>query len=726
MNDAPSKSSFPRWLIMVVIGLVVAVAVGGYLFYRDQSEGARSAAEDQLHSIAQLKIDQIAQWRDEELADAAAISGSPLAAELVLRWLESGQAADEAQILSWLETLRDNYQYSGITLADPAGAPLLALDASTGVLTEAGVSGIRAAVASGQPVLTDLHFDVDGTIHIDTIAPLFAPKQDGSTEPLGAVVLHQPASEFLYPLVQSWPTPSETAEILLVRREGDSVVFLNQLRFEDDTALRLSFPLTEADLPAVMAVEGDQGFVEAADYRGVPVLAELQPIPDSPWFMVAKVDVSEALAGTLFRSGLVFGAFGIVLAATIIGSLLLWQWGLRRRYQDAYALEATQRGLMERFEHVVRQAGDAIFLADESLQIVEANDQAVRVYGYTHEELLNLRISDVVPPEGLPDLENRIADARSGGGSTHETFHVRKDGSAFPVEVSDRLIVFEGRNYYQAIARDISLRKQAEDALRRSEERYRSLAAENERLYEQQFEIAQSLQEALLHIPSELASLRFGHLYRSATEAARVGGDFYDVFELRGGKIAVLIGDVAGHGIEAARMAALTKDVIHAFAHQTRKPEQILRRANSLLVEKGLGGGFVTVFLSVFDPETGVFRYANAGHPRTFLRRSSGEVEHLADGAPPMGVFPEARAKVGETELHPDDLLLLYTDGVIEARRNGEFFGEERLQAILRSESLSVERLPGQIFDEVLAFADGTLKDDVAILSLLVTEKVPT
>jgi serine phosphatase RsbU (regulator of sigma subunit) len=268
---------------------------------------------------------------------------------------------------------------------------------------------------------------------------------------------------------------------------------------------------------------------------------------------------------------------------------------------------------------------------------------------------------------------------------------------------------------------DSTRRKQAQLALRQSERRYRTLAAENERLYRQQLDIAESLQLALLNIPSEIGNIRVGHLYRSATEAARVGGDFYDVFEVKDGNIAVLIGDVAGHGIQAARTATLVKDVVHAFTHQTLRTREVLRRTNALLIEKDLPG-FVSLFLAILDGYSGHLLYSYAGHPDTLLRRASGEILRLGSGSPPLGVHPEAAWKACEIELQAGDLLLLYTDGVVEARREGQMFGEKRLERLLRRKRISVERLPTLVLDQVLAFSGGTLSDDVAVLALSLTE----
>ncbi len=246
--------------------------------------------------------------------------------------------------------------------------------------------------------------------------------------------------------------------------------------------------------------------------------------------------------------------------------------------------------------------------------------------------------------------------------------------------------------------------------------------AETTRVLDERTLLFQRLQESLLDIPTEFSGVKFGHLYRSATEHAQVGGDFYDVFEAKDGRIGILIGDVAGHGIEAARSATLVKDVVHAFIHQTLRTEEVVRRTNGLLIEKHLPG-FVTLFLGILDPGTGELRYSSAGHPDMLVRRASGEIEHLGAGSSPLGINVDAAWKPYEVKLDANDLLVLFTDGVIEARRNGELFGEERLDALVKQSGASSERLPHMIFDQVLAYSGGVLQDDVAILTLLLTTK---
>ncbi len=347
--------------------------------------------------------------------------------------------------------------------------------------------------------------------------------------------------------------------------------------------------------------------------------------------------------------------------------------------------------------------------------LFQASDEDYRIYGL--EPGTPTFMDDVwgmIHPDDLDSYRDYVESVRLEGRLGAVDYRiVRPDGSVRHLQAITDRVVRDAQGKIRSafgITLNVTERKQAE-------ERLRTLAEENERLYRQQLDIAENLQGALLHIPSEVGPVRLGHLYRSATEAARVGGDFYDVFQVKEGKIALLIGDVAGHGIEAARAATLVKDVVHAFIHQTLRTHEVLKRTNTLLIEKQLPG-YVTLFLGILDPQTGELRYSSAGHPDMLLRRASAEIEHLGAGSAPLGIYADAAWKPSAVELQADDLLVLFTDGVIEARRKGELFGEKRLESLVKRKRIPAERLPDVILDRVLAFSEGMLQDDLAILTL--------
>jgi serine phosphatase RsbU (regulator of sigma subunit) len=245
-----------------------------------------------------------------------------------------------------------------------------------------------------------------------------------------------------------------------------------------------------------------------------------------------------------------------------------------------------------------------------------------------------------------------------------------------------------------------------------------ALALENARLYEAQKNIASQLQSAILEMPVEVAGLEFSHLYRSATEEAIVGGDFYDVFERPDGSIILLAGDVSGHGVDAARVATMVKTSLVAFAQQGGEPGDVLEKVNRLLMRKRVPG-FTSVLFGAYDRSTSTLAYCSAGHPNLLIGHLDGSVEFVGRNHSPLGIFPDWSCSVDSLGVGPGDTLLLYTDGLTEARLDGEMFGERRLaEALTRRLALDLSELPEALLGDALAFSEGRLRDDVAILAV--------
>ncbi|MHB8840903.1 MAG: SpoIIE family protein phosphatase [Candidatus Aquicultor sp.] len=246
-----------------------------------------------------------------------------------------------------------------------------------------------------------------------------------------------------------------------------------------------------------------------------------------------------------------------------------------------------------------------------------------------------------------------------------------------------------------------------------------SLALENARIYSTERNIADTLQEALLTVPKEVKGIEFGHLYRSATEATKVGGDFYDLFELEHGKVGILIGDVSGKGLEAATLTSLIKNTVRAYAYESDSPAAIVAKANRVMLDASKASFFATMFFCILDVGSGVFTYCSGGHPPAILRKAAPEIEVLETNSPIVGAFARLQYADSRARLEKEDILVLYTDGVTEARCAGGFYGEERLmKAIQEVKHPRAEGLPQEIFRGLIACTKGNLSDDVVILSV--------
>lgn len=247
-----------------------------------------------------------------------------------------------------------------------------------------------------------------------------------------------------------------------------------------------------------------------------------------------------------------------------------------------------------------------------------------------------------------------------------------------------------------------------------------SLALENARLYDSERRITRTLQSALFSAPASLPGMQLGHLYHSASVGARVGGDFYDVIPLKDNCTGLLVGDVAGHGVEAATLTALLKTAMRAEAIRLPAPGSVLGHANDIMLHGSAPEEFATAFFGLLDGVSGHFSYCLAGHPSPVLMRDGADPIFLAEPHIVLGARSDALYAASETVLDPGDLLVLYTDGLTEAKnRHGERFGTERLlENVSYCAGEPAEEVPESLFLSAFSFAEGYLEDDVAILAI--------
>ena len=248
-----------------------------------------------------------------------------------------------------------------------------------------------------------------------------------------------------------------------------------------------------------------------------------------------------------------------------------------------------------------------------------------------------------------------------------------------------------------------------------------AIAIENSEAFEKWAKIAQALQSSLLpSAPEKLGSFSFACGYYPAMEMAELGGDFYDFIPLPDGRVGLVIADVSGKGLEAAVFTAMGKYTLRAFLSEEPGPEHALTRTNETLTRTGVEWGFLTMFFGILDTKTGCLYYANAGHPPTLVVHQSGEVAYLpcTDRQPPLGVFGNIDYMQDEFRLFPGDVLVGYTDGVTDARRDDEQFEPERLaEVVTASRHLPPEGILQAIHDAVLDFSQGRLQDDIALIA---------
>lgn len=251
------------------------------------------------------------------------------------------------------------------------------------------------------------------------------------------------------------------------------------------------------------------------------------------------------------------------------------------------------------------------------------------------------------------------------------------------------------------------------------------------RLSEERFELERRAEEALAQedlaprawaarlapeLVPDFAGFEVGRVYQAGS--GLMAGDFFDIFKVGPTRLAAVIGDVAGHGIESSITAFQAKYLLRVFLQQFRDPAQALEELNEQMSAADRREEFISLVVVVFDTKAGTLRFASAGHPTAWLWHER-EVQPLRATGPLLMLDPKASYVSREIPLETGDLVLMYTDGLAEVRNGSELFGEDRV-------ALQIRRDPGMapgvlcktLIEAARDFSDGPIQDDVAIMAI--------
>ena len=477
MRNYLSPSTF--WAEILMSLVLMTLLLGGVWFYHVQEQAIQQRVKEDLVSIARLKVDQITRWRNEQLHDAIAIQNQTFLVDSVTRFLANPNIDNTSDLRARFHNLAEQQRYTDILLVDPHGKPLLGFSES--IDHNGYKSALYSALQTHKPELTDIHAESDGqSKHISVVAPILVGDEK-SQMPIGALVLVTDASEFLFPLIQFWPTPSRTAETYLVKPDGDHVLFLNNLRHQPGSALNLRLPLNQRDNPAVMAVQGKKGFVLGKDYMGVKVASVILPIPGSPWFMVAKVAVTEAYSEWRFRSVLILSFLLGLTAFTGAAGLVLRQREQKVHYKALYHAESELLANMKRHSITLKAIGDAVIVTDEQGIVELLNPIAETLTGWSSDEACGKPLREIfriVNEETREKVEDPVIKVLREGlviGLANHTLLIAIDGTERPIADSGAPIFNDEGTITGVVLvfRDQTGERAAQRALLKSEERFR-------------------------------------------------------------------------------------------------------------------------------------------------------------------------------------------------------------------------------------------------------------
>jgi signal transduction histidine kinase len=333
--------------------LTMVIAITGYFYFENQKDLTREGKNRELKAIANLKVEQIINWRRERLGDARVISEDHGLALLIQRWFTDQSSLQLKDIiLNRMASLIKSYGYQGVILLDTQGNEKLSVPEGPSTAISHIKKLALEALHTNKILSSDLYYGKNGQdIHLDILAPLFI-RQGIDHEPLGVIVLRINPYDFLYPMLQSWPAQNDTGETVLIRRDGNEVLYLNELRHQKKAALSLRRSISDPQLLAAMAIEGRRGVVKGVDYRGVPVIGALEQVPDSTWFIVAKVNTEEVDAPVRHQAQLIFSLIIALVACAGIGIGFIWRNAQTKLLQKAAEKLRQSNQELEQFAYV--------------------------------------------------------------------------------------------------------------------------------------------------------------------------------------------------------------------------------------------------------------------------------------------------------------------------------------------------------------------------------------
>lgn len=444
-----------RWLpFLMLSSVIVAVsAVGIAHIFTDQ----RNKEIARLQTIADLKAAQISDWLDERQSDARFLADTPFYTELVSRLLERRDPQTSEDLHAQLQRFIETQGFEAVTLLDAKGQTFWNLPDEL----EAPAVGLRETIATVVRERSIMRIgpyrDAGGRLHLDFVVPLATADQRA----IAVAVLHADPQQWLFPALQRWPTQSASGETLLFRRDADDALFLNELRHHPGSAALLRVPQANTALLASQVLRGAAvigGVVTGSDYRGIPALGIVRAIPDTDWYLIAKLDKEELYADAV-KSASWIAMAGLLAMLTVAASLVVLRQNSQLQLAEArHASDIRYRALFE-------NSLDGVLLTTPEGSILAANPEAQRIFGYSEAALRRASRDSLIDPDD-PGLAAALEERKRTGYFRGELTLVRQDGSRLPAEISSRIFLdSDGQPVTSMVVRDITERQRAAASL---------------------------------------------------------------------------------------------------------------------------------------------------------------------------------------------------------------------------------------------------------------------
>ncbi len=429
-------------IIAFMATVVFIVSAGGYLIYKSERKRAQKDEYTALSAITKLKSNQLIQWKKERLSEARFFTRITPNDIYTIEILKGNKVA-YSRLQHSLRQIMTEGRYENIFIIDSTGKELFKVyNLPTGTFNSEFSTYVKRVYNKGQIVIRDFYYC---TIHKKVHLEILAPVKDESDIVKAVMVFQIEPSDYIMPLIQEWPTPRKSAETVIVRKDDRNgvkmVEYMSGLKYRDKKDTIYSVSTDNPELVSAKAISGYEGIIEGYDYRGVKVLADINKVPDTPWYLISKIDTDEVYKELTKKAVLIFTV--AILLILLVGSTIAWAYNYRERLTYKELVDKKRELNVSRniFKTALLSIDEGIILTNNYGIIEQINPVAVGITGYSEEECTGQLVNDILKliddneDHFLDDFVNRFLPGRP---NTH--FMISRKGVKVPVWYSERII----------------------------------------------------------------------------------------------------------------------------------------------------------------------------------------------------------------------------------------------------------------------------------------------
>ena len=438
-----------NFLFVSVISLIVIIMISGFIYQHYEANEIKKEKYFELASIGKLKEAQISDWIKKQIYNTEIIAKSPFYAEVIDQLMKGyANAVLIGKINERNALIKEQNNFEDVLLISPDFKKIFSVSQKKFKLDPVTVDKLNKAFDSKSTTITPIYYcPTHNQNHLDFISPVIH-----ENKLIAFFISRINTDTYLNPLVQSWPSNSKTGETLIVTRERDSVVFLNQLKFVKNIPLKMKISLKNKNVPAVRAALGETGIFEGNDYRGVKVLSDIRKVKNTNWYMITKIDTDELYANLIYRTVVIYMIVFLVSLIIIIFFIANIRSNQKDHLEKLLAIEKEKRKEQQEFKTTLYSIGDGVITTDLDGKVKRMNHVAEKLTGWNEKDAYGTnieRVFEIINEETRMNVESPIRKVLENGtvvGLANHTLLISRDGKETQIADSGAPIQDENGN----------------------------------------------------------------------------------------------------------------------------------------------------------------------------------------------------------------------------------------------------------------------------------------